>query len=112
MRAPPPTATSAASPTAPAASAGSVSTWWINLSRPSESSSDRPRFYGRRKGKPLKASRKGLIDELLPKLRIAVPQAEFDPRALFSPPVTSVRMEIGFGGGEHLAQQAAANPET
>ena len=77
----------------------------------SESNDDeQPRFYGRRKGKPLKAARLGLIDDLLPELRIAAPETTLDPRTLFSSPVTEVRMEIGFGGGEHLAQQALANP--
>jgi tRNA (guanine-N7-)-methyltransferase len=51
-----------------------------------------------------------LIEELLPELRIAVPEKTLDPRALFSFPVTALRMEIGFGAGEHLASQALANP--
>lgn len=33
------------------------------------------------------------------------------PDALFDPPVKSVWLEIGFGGGEHLAAQAKANPD-
>ncbi len=33
------------------------------------------------------------------------------PAALFSPPRSSVWLEIGFGGGEHLAGQAAVHPE-
>jgi tRNA (guanine-N7-)-methyltransferase len=74
------------------------------------SNTSEPRFYGRRKGKPLKASRQGLIEGLLPELRIAVPQTRLDPRALFPYPVSSVRMEIGFGAGEHLARQALAHP--
>jgi tRNA (guanine-N7-)-methyltransferase len=52
-----------------------------------------------------------LIEELLPELRIAVPQTRLDPRTLFAFPVSSVRMEIGFGAGEHLARQALANPD-
>jgi tRNA (guanine-N7-)-methyltransferase len=32
-----------------------------------------------------------------------------DPAALFAPPVNDVWLEIGFGGGEHLAAQAAAH---
>ena len=34
-----------------------------------------------------------------------------DPRTLFDRPVDAVWLEIGFGGGEHLAAQAAAHPE-
>lgn len=81
------------------------------MNPPSESSSQEPRFYGRRKGKPLKASRLGLIEELLPELRIPVPEKTLDPRTLFALPVSSVRMEIGFGAGEHLARQALAHPD-
>lgn len=50
------------------------------------------------------------MEELLPQLRIVVPEKTLDPRALFAFPVASVRMEIGFGAGEHLARQALANP--
>ncbi len=81
------------------------------MSPRSESSPEQLRFYGRRKGKPLNAGRVSLLDDLLPELRIAVPEAPLDPRTLFSFPVTSVRLEIGFGGGEHLARQALANPD-
>jgi len=33
-----------------------------------------------------------------------------DPRTLFDPPAETVWLEIGFGGGEHLAAQAEAHP--
>ena len=40
-----------------------------------------------------------------------MPEAgRLDPRALFAGPVDAVWLEIGFGGGEHLAAQAAAAP--
>lgn len=70
-----------------------------------------PRFYGRRKGKPLKAGRQDLLEDLLPTLRIEAPQKALDPHTLFGTPVAGVRLEIGFGSGEHLAAQAAAHPE-
>lgn len=82
-----------------------------SASNPGQPPTDRPRFYGRRKGKPLKAGRLGLIDSLLPALRVAPPEEALDPRTLFPAPVAGVRLEIGFGGGEHLAAQAAANPD-
>jgi tRNA (guanine-N7-)-methyltransferase len=69
------------------------------------------RFYGRRKGKPLKAGRQGLLETLLPALRIARPEAPLDPARLFPTAPRAVRLEIGFGSGEHLAAQAAANPD-
>lgn len=34
-----------------------------------------------------------------------------EPRILFARPVRGVRLEIGFGGGEHLEAAALANPE-
>ena len=69
-------------------------------------------FYGRRKGRPLRKGRQSLFDELLP--RITVPLSEgavLDPASLFAPRKNAVWLEIGFGGGEHLAHQAASNPE-
>jgi tRNA (guanine-N7-)-methyltransferase len=43
---------------------------------------------------------------------VALPQAPalLDPAALFPAEIGSVGLEIGFGGGEHLVAQAAANP--
>jgi tRNA (guanine-N7-)-methyltransferase len=69
-------------------------------------------FYGRRKGRPLRKGRRSLFDDLLPRLTIAWCAGEtLDPRGLFEPTPRAVWLEIGFGGGEHLAAQAAANPD-
>ena len=46
------------------------------------------------------------MESLLP--RLALPQGPFDPAAL-APGAREVWLEIGFGGGEHLAAQAAAH---
>ena len=68
-------------------------------------------LYGRRRGKKLRAGRQALIDELLPALRVALPAGgPLDPAALFAAAPRAVWLEIGFGGGEHLAWQAEANP--
>jgi tRNA (guanine-N7-)-methyltransferase len=48
------------------------------------------------------------MDAVLPGL--APPDGPFDPRAL-KPDAAEVWLEIGFGGGEHLAAQAAARPQ-
>ncbi len=76
---------------------------------------DRPttgRVYGRRRGRPLRGGRQALLDDLLPRLRIDLPDSGMlDPPRLFQCPVKAVWLEIGFGGGEHLAWQAAANPD-
>ena len=70
-----------------------------------------PAFYGRRKGKALRPGRARLMETLLP--GIAVPEGEsmLEPRALFAKPVAEAWLEIGFGGGEHLAGQAEAHPD-
>jgi tRNA (guanine-N7-)-methyltransferase len=70
------------------------------------------RFYGRRKGRPLRKGQQSHIDALLPRLAIELPESgELDPRALFPQPPQEAWLEIGFGGGEHLAEQARANPQ-
>ena len=68
-------------------------------------------FFGRRKGRPLRSHQSALFDTLLPRLALDLAHpAPAEPRALFEPAVTEVRLEIGFGGGEHLLAAAAANP--
>jgi len=68
------------------------------------------RLFGRAQGKPLSARQQGLVDNLLP--RIDLPEdGEIDPAALL-PGATTRVLEIGFGGGEHLAAQAERSPET
>lgn len=73
----------------------------------------RPRFFGRRSGKKLRRSAVELLDTLLPRLALAIPgEGEVvTPRALFPPSIESVWLEIGFGGGEHVAEQARLHPE-
>jgi tRNA (guanine-N7-)-methyltransferase len=70
------------------------------------------RFYGRRKGRPLRKGQQYLIDTLLPKLAIKLPTSgKLDPRSLFAHEPGQVWLEIGFGGGEHLAEQARTHPD-
>jgi tRNA (guanine-N7-)-methyltransferase len=66
------------------------------------------RSYGRIKSRPIKPRQAGLLDTLLP--RIAIPDGPVDPRRL-KPDATETWLEIGFGGGEHLAAQAARRPD-
>lgn len=74
---------------------------------------DGPRFFGRRRGKSLRPTAQGLVDTLLPRLAIAPPgpQDRLDPLALFDPRPAACWLEVGFGGGEHLAEQARLHPE-
>ena len=71
----------------------------------------RDSLWGRRKGKPLSARRTNLMATRFHALALdlAVPPPA-DLAALFPVPVSSFRIEIGFGGGEHLIAQAQANP--
>ncbi|MGF7159035.1 tRNA (guanine-N7-)-methyltransferase [Rhodoligotrophos appendicifer] len=48
--------------------------------------------------------------ELLPRLRVSLDHLD-DPRSLFPNPVREIWLEIGFGGGEHLAWQARQHPD-
>jgi tRNA (guanine-N7-)-methyltransferase len=71
------------------------------------------RIYGRRRGRPLRAGRQQAVENLLPELAIALPAGDgmVDPGAVFWPPPTAIWLEIGFGAGEHLADQAERNPD-
>jgi tRNA (guanine-N7-)-methyltransferase len=70
-------------------------------------------FFGRRHGKPLRPHQNNLFEDLLPRLKLdldtPVPQ---DLRTLFEAPVENVRMEIGFGGGEHLYHESGRYPQS
>lgn len=69
-------------------------------------------LYGRRKGRRLRPGRQALVERLLPALALAVPQeGTLDPRAAFATDIADVWLEVGFGGGEHLAAQALGHPE-
>ncbi|MBP2430853.1 tRNA (guanine-N7-)-methyltransferase [Bradyrhizobium japonicum] len=70
-------------------------------------------FFGRRKGHKLRPHQADLIDTLLPHLAVDIsapaPEAL---TALFDDGIENVRLEIGFGGGEHLIAEALAFPTT
>ncbi len=68
-------------------------------------------FFGRRKGKALRPGQRQALDTVLPALRIDLKNPAPDNlTALFPMPVEAVRLEIGFGGGEHLLHAARENP--
>lgn len=68
------------------------------------------RLYGRAQGHKLRKGQAALVEELLP--RVAVPETgPLDAMRLFGDD-RPLRLEIGFGAGEHLAGQAAAAPDT
>lgn len=70
-------------------------------------------FFGRRKGHKLRLHQADLIDTLLPRLAIDIASpAPAELVTLFDSAAESVRLEIGFGGGEHLIAEAMAHPLT
>jgi tRNA (guanine-N7-)-methyltransferase len=70
-------------------------------------------FFGRRKGHALRPHQAALMDTLLPKLALDLgTRPPSDLGTLFSPKVDSVRLEIGFGGGEHMVAQTEQHPYT
>jgi tRNA (guanine-N7-)-methyltransferase len=82
-------------------------------SRSGDAIQPRGSFFGRRKGHRLRAHQADLIQHLLPRLALDIGGASPpDPSALFDPPADAVRLEIGFGGGEHLAAEARAFPSS
>ncbi len=78
--------------------------------------------HGRRRGRRLRPGLEGLLQELLPRLTVTLPEAggTLEPAALFAAPPEDwpagepwpqgIWLEIGFGAGEHLAWQAERNP--
>jgi tRNA (guanine-N7-)-methyltransferase len=70
-------------------------------------------FFGRRKGHPLRPRQSALFDTLLPRLAIDTGvAAPSDLRSQFAAGVDDLRLEIGFGGAEHLLVQAEEHPRT
>ena len=67
------------------------------------------RLYGRRQGHKLRGGQQALVDDMLP--AIEVPRdGTLDATQLFGE-ARPLAIEIGFGGGEHLAAQAAVHPD-
>lgn len=67
-------------------------------------------FFGRRKGHALKTAQAALFGTLLPRLALDLDALPHDLGTLFPVPVDTVRLEIGFGGGEHLVHEAETHP--
>lgn len=75
-------------------------------SRPSERT-----LFGRRKGKKLRLHQAELVDSSLPNLSIDLTGPRVEPSSLFPFHPAVVRIEIGFGGAEHLVHEASRHPE-
>lgn len=69
------------------------------------------RSFGRIKSRPIKPRQAALFDTLMPTVRLPVPAEDKIDVAALMPGAAEVWLEIGFGGGEHLAAQAAQRPD-
>ena len=67
------------------------------------------RLYGRSSGHKLRKSQQALVDTLLPQIAVPV-EGEITSRRLFGGN-RPLHLEIGFGGGEHLAYRADLLPD-
>ncbi|WP_086471454.1 tRNA (guanosine(46)-N7)-methyltransferase TrmB [Devosia lucknowensis] len=67
-------------------------------------------FFGRRSGKKLHDGQKAQVAALLPQVELQLNGA-CDPQTLF-PHANKIVIEIGYGGGEHLARKAVEEPDT
>lgn len=67
-------------------------------------------FFGRRSGKKLHGGQQAVFDATLPDLEIKL-DGPLEPRLLF-PDAEKLIIEIGYGGGEHLALEAGRHPST
>jgi tRNA (guanine-N7-)-methyltransferase len=73
------------------------------------------RLWGRRQSFKLSARQEQLFETLLPRIQIALPDlfvpGSIDPCSFFGAAPDAVSLEIGFGGGEHLAEWARRHPD-
>jgi len=89
---------------------------------PDSSVAPRIPSFACRLGRPLRARQRRLMDTLLPEISFPQPPAPATVAAMIDAfraetGVTAendphIHLEIGFGGGEHLAAQARANPDS
>jgi tRNA (guanine-N7-)-methyltransferase len=69
-------------------------------------------FFGRRQGHKLRPRQAALLETLLPRLALDLTAPPGDLAHLFLNPIDSIRLEIGFGGGEYLLAEARLEPRT
>lgn len=82
------------------------------MTDPADDNARSAAFYGRRKGKKLRTAQADHLERDLPRLAIDLDALAGRPlAALFPHPVRAVRLEIGFGGGEHLISEAQRHPD-
>jgi tRNA (guanine-N7-)-methyltransferase len=76
-----------------------------------EEAPERSHFWGRSKGKKLRQEQTRVMAEWLPRLLIPLENETLNFDGLFPFKPRAYRLEIGFGGGEHLLKRALENPD-
>jgi tRNA (guanine-N7-)-methyltransferase len=70
-------------------------------------------FFGRRRGKTIRPLQAAAMADGLSRYRLDLAEpAPSDIKTLFPAEIADVRLEIGFGGGEHLLHEAKSHPDT
>lgn len=67
--------------------------------------------FGRRRGRKLNPHKAGLLETLLPGISVCVEGQGTNTPEVLARENPAIWLEIGFGGGEHLAGQASRNPD-
>ncbi|MBO7537077.1 MAG: tRNA (guanosine(46)-N7)-methyltransferase TrmB [Alphaproteobacteria bacterium] len=67
--------------------------------------------FGRKRARGLSETQKNNLIHLYETYGIKIPEKEIDPRTLFNIPFEKIFVEVGFGHGEHLIQNAMQNPK-
>ena len=70
-------------------------------------------IYGRRSAWRIRARRREVLEKALPGIRIVLPPGTetVDPADWFDGVQSGIWLEVGFGGGEHLLEQARLRPD-
>lgn len=71
---------------------------------------DKPKFFGRRKGRTIRKAKSFLLENFLPRIRVTADK-KLNLSACFEQPKKEYRLEIGFGDGEHLAALSQDLPD-
>lgn len=71
---------------------------------------DKPKFFGRRKGRTIHKAKSFLLEDFLPRILIRQDK-KIAVTELFPEPKQKYCLEIGFGDGDHLAEMAKCQPQ-
>ena len=73
--------------------------------------SEKPKFFGRRKGRTIHKAKSFLLEDFLPRVLLDSAK-QIDLQKCFPSAKQKYALEIGFGDGSHLAAIAKSQPET